>query len=205
MKKNVFNLILGFTGALFLFVSSDISSRELVEGEDYEVISPKGSKEKEIIEFFSYACGACYGFQPFINAFEDKHKDIKVISVPTDLGNPGWSIYIKAFYMSELLKVKDKSHGKIFHQIHVEKKHIFNEEDLKAFFVELGVDAAKYDAANESFMLDAKIRKAKQMLRKYRISSTPTFVANQKYKLDNRALATKEMIEKALVELTSTK
>ena len=77
----------------------------------------------------------------------------------------------------------------------------YTSEDLKAFFVALGVDPIKYDKVYKSFSLDAKIRKAKQLARKYQIQGTPTFIANRRYKLDNQELGTTEMIEKALKEL----
>jgi len=177
-------------------------TRALVEGDDYQVMGPKGTKSPEVMEFFSYACGHCYTMETFVNQFKKGNAGIKVVPVPTDLGHPQWTIYMKAYYLGELLKVLDKSHSKIFHQINVEGKHIVKEQDLKAFFVALGVDPVQYDKANKSFALSAKLRKAKQLARKYQIAGTPTFVANQRYKLNNQILKTTEMIEKALKELT---
>ena len=179
------------------------AERALVEGSDYEVVSPKGTKSPEVYEFFSYACGACYTMESFVTQFKKDNPGTKVIPVPTDLGHAQWKIYVKAYYLGELLGVLEQSHSKIFHQINIEKKHIFNDEGLKEFFVGLGVDPAKFDSANKSFSLNAKIRKAKQLIKTYRISATPTFVVNQQYKLDNRALGTTEMINKAIKELSS--
>jgi len=177
-------------------------NRPLVEGEDYEVMGPKGSKKAEVFEFFSYACGSCYTMETFINRFKKENSEIKIIPVPNDLGRTAWQIYIKAYYLGELLKVLDQSHSKIFHMINVEKKHITSDEALKAFFMTLGVDSSKYDRAYKSVALDMRVRKAKQLARKYRITGTPTFVANQRFKLNNSALGSKQMIEKALKELT---
>lgn len=178
------------------------AERALVEGKDYTVMAAKGSKKQQVMEFFSYACGHCYTMEGFIGEFKKNHPDIQIIPVPTDLGHPQWQIYVKAYYLGELLKVIDKSHSKIFHMINVERKHMTKDSDLKDFFMGLGVDGAKFDSANKSFALNSKIRKAKQLARKYQISGTPTFVANQRYRLNNRELATNNMIEKALVELS---
>ena len=179
------------------------ATRPLVNGDDYEVMGAKGSKDRQVLEFFSYACGACYTMESFVTQFKKNNSDIKIIPVPTDLGHPQWKIYVKAYYLGELLNVLDKSHAKIFHKIHVEKRQITNDSALKQFFVDLGVDSDKYDKAEKSFTLNAKIRKAKQLNKKYRISGTPTFVANQRYKLDNKKLKSMEMIEKALKELSA--
>jgi len=184
------------------FLQAEI--RPLVSGADYEVMSSKGSKTREVMEFFNYGCGACYSMESFVTLFKKNNAEIKVIPVPADLGHLQWKIYVKAYYLGEMLNVLDKSHTKIFHRIHVEKKPISSDERLKAFFVDLGVDAAQYDKANKSFALDAKIRKSKQLTKKFRISGTPTFVANQRFKLNNKNLKSTEMIEKALKDLTVT-
>ncbi len=176
--------------------------RAIVEGEDYQVLGPVGSKSPEVLEFFSYACGHCYTMETLVNKFKKNNPDIKIIPVPTDLGHPQWQIYVKAFYLGELLKVLDQSHTKIFHRINVEKKHITNDEQLKVFFVALGVDPLQYDKALKSFSLDAKIRKAKQLTRTYQIAETPIFIANRRFKLNNPKLGSTDMIDKALRELT---
>ena len=202
MKRLLKTTFIFILSSLFNMGILQAETRALIEGKDYEVMGPKGTKTPEVMEFFSYACHACYSMEAFVNQFKKNNSDIKMIPVPTDLGHPQWQIYVKAFYLGEILKVLDKSHAKIFHLINVEKQHISKEADLKAFFVELGVDAATYDKANKSFTLSAKIRKAKQLFRKYAIQSTPTFVANQRFKLNNKALRSTEMIEKALKDLT---
>ncbi len=190
------------SAALFA-MPNHAAQRALVEGSDYEVMSSKASKSNELYEFFSYACGACYTMENYVNQFKKANPETKVIPVPTDLGHTQWRIYIKAYYLGELLGVLDESHQKIFHRVNIEKKHLINDDDLKTFFVGLGVAPEKFDAANKSFSLDAKIRKAKQLVKTYRISSTPTFVVNQKYKLNNRALETTDMIDKAIKELSA--
>ncbi len=194
--------------ALFIFMMTQTTAvladtRPLVEGDDYEVMGSKGSKKAEVLEFFSYACGHCYTMEGFVNRFKKENSNIKVTPIPNDLGHSQWQIYVKAYYLGELLKVLDQSHQKLFHQINVEKKHITSDEALKAFFMTLGVDSAKYDRAIKSVALDMRVRKAKQLARKYRITGTPTFVANQRFKLNNIVLGSNEMIEKALKELTN--
>lgn len=201
MKKLISALFI-LLMAQTLVVSAE--TRPLVDGDDYEVMASKGSKNAEVLEFFSYACGHCYTMEGFINRFKKENSGIKIIPVPNTLGRPQWEIYVKAYYLGELLKVLDKSHQKMFHQINVEKKHITSDEALKTFFMTLGVESAKYDRAFKSVALDMRVRKAKQLARKYRITGTPIFVANQRYKLNNTALGSNEMIEKALKELTQT-
>ncbi|MGB0496096.1 MAG: thiol:disulfide interchange protein DsbA/DsbL [Kangiellaceae bacterium] len=177
------------------------ATRELVKGEDYEQVSPKGTKKPEVLEFFNYACPACYRLEGLVEKFKKNNPDVKITPVPVEL-RPAWEIYVRAYYLGKLLKVLDKSHPAVFHRLHVEKKPITSDSELKAFFVSLGVEPEKYDKANKSFALNASTRKAKQQARKFRISGTPVFVANRQYKLNNQALGTAEMIEHALDKLT---
>jgi len=202
--KNILKLALCACLSVLMTLSSNsfAATRALVEGTDYQVMTASASKIPEIMEFFNYGCPHCYTMEDFVNNFKKKHPDIKYIPVPTDLGHPQWTIYVKAYYLGEILKVIDKSHGKIFHRIHVENKHFTTDADLKAFFATLGVDGALFDKANKSFSLNAKIRRAKQLARKFAIQGTPMFVANQRYKLDNKQLGTTEMIEKAMLDLS---
>jgi len=204
--EEVMRVLLKTTIVILLcsIASIQAETRPLIEGTDYQVMAPKGSKTPEVLEFFSYACGHCYTMESFITQFKKDNNGIKVVPVPMDLGNPQWQIYVKAFYLGELLKVLDKSHTKLFHRVNIEKKPITKEKELKAFFLSLGVESSKYDGALKSFSLDAKIRKSKQLARQFQVIGTPTFVTNRRFKLDNRELGTTEMIEKALVDLTKT-
>jgi len=189
-----------FTG-IVVVGESNAATRNLVEGKDYEIMSPKGSKQREVLEFFSYACAACYTMENVVDDFKKKNPDIKVIPVPTDLGHSQWEVYVKAYYLGKMLKVLDQSHPKIFHMIHVQKKHLVSEDDLKKFFIGLGIEQAKIESALSSFTLNSSIRRGKQLMRSFRVSGTPTFVANKRYKLNNQSVPLKD-IPQALADLT---
>jgi len=191
--------------AVFITLTTNVSSatRDLVKGKDYEQMGPKGTTKPEILEFFNYGCPACYKMESFTNSYKNSHKNTKFTMVPVGF-NPSWKIYVKAYYLGSLLKVLDKSHPAMFHLLHVKKKIVKNDKDLKSFFMNLGVESDQYDKANKSFALNSQIRKSKQLSKKYRISGIPAFVANQKYKLDNQSLKTTDMIEHALEKLTQS-
>lgn len=199
MKKvtsTIFIILSVFTSTIFA------ETRPLVEDKDYELMSPKASSKPEVLEFFNYACPHCYQMEGFINQFKTDNPDIKFQPVAVEL-NPQWAIYVKAYYLGELLNIIEKSHKAVFHRIHIEKKYIKNEADLKTLFLGLGVDGAKFDKALNSFALDAKIRKGKQLARKFRILGTPNFVVNRKYKLNNQELGSMDMIGNAMKELAN--
>lgn len=174
---------------------------QFIEGEHYQVVSPKGSEQPVLEEFFNYACGACYSIEPFLNEFKSKNPNIPVKLVPLEL-NPAWKIYVKAYYIGEKLGVLDKSHTKLFHRIHVQNKPLRGDDDMKAFFVSLGVSEKDYDDVAKSYWLNSQVRISKQYAMKNRVMKTPTLLVNKQFKLDNAKIGTYPKIEQAIIELS---
>ena len=66
-----------------------------------------------------------------------------------------------------------------------EENLALTDEDKAADFVaKHGVDRAKFTAAYNSFAMQSKVMRAKQMIRSYRISGTPTLVVDGKYVIE---------------------
>lgn len=177
------------------------AENQFVAGKDYDIISNKQSEEPMIEEFFNYACGACFSTEQFVTNLKKKHPKLKVQPVPVELRD-SWKIYAEAYYIGEKLGVLDKSHGKLFEFIHIQKKRLNNKSDMKAFFLELGVTAKDYDGIANSYWLNTQLRKAKQRAIKSQVISTPVFLVNKKYKINSKAIGSYESIEKAIIELS---
>ena len=182
-------------------MSLSAAQSQFVAGEHYQVTSVKGSEQPVVEEFFNYACGACYSIEAFMSDFKSKNPNIPVKLVPVEL-NPAWKIYVKAYYIGEKLAVLDQSHSKLFHRIHVEKRPLKGEEDMKAFFVSLGVTEKAYDDVAKSYWLNTQVRRAKQYAMKNRVMKTPTLLVNQRFKLDNAKIGTYPKVEQAIIELS---
>jgi len=58
------------------------------------------------------------------------------------------------------------------------------EDKLRAFFGTFGVDSAAFNAAYESAGVQAKVQRADELGRRYRVASVPTIVVNGKYVTD---------------------
>jgi protein dithiol oxidoreductase (disulfide-forming) len=170
-------------------------------GKDYEITASKTQSEPLLEEFFNYACGACYGSEQLVNSLKKKFPSLKFKAIPVGL-RPAWEIYVKAYYLGEKLDVLDKSHSKIFHRIHVEKKHFKGEEDMKAFFLSLGVESKAYDDVANSYWINTQMRMAKQYTKKHGAFQTPTFLVNKRFKLNRTGLGSYERIEQAVEELS---
>jgi thiol:disulfide interchange protein DsbA len=185
---------------LFLLIGNVAAQNIFEAGKDYQITAPKNKSGPLVEEFFNYACGGCYLAENFINQFKNKHPEIRVKPVPMEL-RPAWRIYVKAYYIGEKLGVLDKSHAKLFHRIHIEKKPFRSEDDMRAFFLDIGVIGKDYDGVAHSYWLDTKMRTAKKYTMKNKIGGTPTFLVNGRYKLNNDQLGTYQRIEKAIVTL----
>lgn len=191
-------------GVLAVLVSAlatfNLQASNFTAGKDYEVTANKGSEAPMVEEFFNYACGACYNMENFINRVKKNNEGLTVKLVPVEL-RPAWKIYVKAFYIGEKLGVLDQSHPKLFHRIHVGKKFFKDEDDMKAFFLSLGVEEKAYDDVAKSYWLNTQVRMAKQYGRKHKVISTPTLVVNQQYKLNAQSIGSAKL-EQAIVELS---
>ncbi len=195
---NIFWLV--FLG-LFLNSMSLLADTDLIAGKDYTIIAPPSVKEPLVEKFFNYACPACRQLDSFITQMKDNHPKLNIELKPVSF-NQSWEIYTRAYLIGEKLNVLEKSHHRIFHLLHVEKKPFKNEADMKRFFVSLGIKEKAYDDIANSYWLDTQVRLSKQYAFKHKIKNVPTLIINKRYQLDLKALKVTTQVEKAIVELS---
>ncbi len=188
-----------FINRLFLTllasVSLSLSAIELEEGVHYDVVSAKSSEQKKISEYFNYGCPGCYKSEPLTAAIKAALPEGSEFEYVPFENNPAWRIYVEAYYIADMLGL-DKAHDAIYHQVHVENKPIVNKAQLKELFVKLGADPKKFDQAAGSFQLSSKLRLARKKAIGHKILSTPSFVVNDRYRINARAFnTTQDMID----------
>jgi len=178
--------VLTLLGLAFVTASAQAAYQE---GVDYERIVPAqptvAAKGKvEVVELFWYGCPHCFRFEPYIERWLPTVKDrVDFIRLPAIL-RPSWAIHAKAFYTAKALGVFDQIHRPLFDAIHVEKRHLGDEDSLADFFAEHGVDKAAFHKAFNSFSVDSEVKRAMQMTRRYRAMGTPAMVVDGKYLTD---------------------
>ncbi len=191
---------------IFVFVSNlttilGAEQRALIHGQDFEVLPGKLSVKPQIIVYFNYACSACYGMERFVKKMKQEKRGLIIAAMPVE-NYPSWKIYVEAFFLGQSLGVLNKSHHKLYHRVHIEKNPFRGPADMKLFFLNLGVSEIDYDAVKGSEQLAKKVAFAKTKAINMKIQSTPTFIINNKYKLNINALGTYEMLEKAFDTLS---
>ncbi len=180
MKKNLLYII-----CLFLPLATFADNYQA--GKDYIRIANgvSHSKQKEVMEFFSYGCPWCYELENSINNFrKNLPKGVVFLRIPV-VFERGWDVYAKAYYTAKSLNLLDKMTPKIFHAIQEENKRLNKNKFMIEFFTENGVkkDIAE-NAFNISPTIKSEVKNGMMMMNRFGVRSVPTFVVNQTYRVD---------------------
>jgi thiol:disulfide interchange protein DsbA len=97
--------------------------------------------------------------------------------------NAAMEPHAKAFYAAQALGVLDKMHGALFAAMHVDKKRLSSEAEIRQIFVANGVSAADFDKAYGSFGIGSQVRQAISRQKSARITGTPEMVVAGKYRV----------------------
>ncbi|MBV8635890.1 MAG: thiol:disulfide interchange protein DsbA/DsbL [Burkholderiaceae bacterium] len=173
-------LVLG----LMLSLGAVASPDDPQEGHEYLKVvhepAMQGGKV-EVTEFFLYGCPHCNGFEPFISGWA-KARSSKVVlnRVPVMLheGDEPWQ---KMYYALEALGQADALHARIFHAIHVEHRHLNDEEAIADFVAGEGVNRDAFVQAYRSFQVQSKLKQAQLLMQAYQIKRVPTLIVGGMY------------------------
>ena len=178
MKNFVKSLII----AASLLISGAVFAA--TEGKDYTVLSPAqptSSKKIEVLEFFFYGCSHCFHLHPLLSTWEKNiPKDVELVYVPA-IFRDSWEPMARTLYALEAIGQLHQLHDALFKAWNVDNQQLFEESQIVDFVAARGVDRAKFSAAYNSFSMQSKVNRAKQMTRSYGISGTPTLVVDGKY------------------------
>lgn len=179
MKNSIRNLFV----AVLLFVSG--AAFAAVEmGKDYKLLmpaQPTSTKKIEVLEFFFYGCSHCYHLHPHFSAWvKTMPQDVEVIYVPT-IFRDSWEPMARTFYALESLGQQHQLHDALYKAWNVDNDVLAEEAKILDFLAPHGVDRAKFSSAYNSFSMQSKVTRAKQMIRSYGLTGTPTLVVDGKY------------------------
>lgn len=153
-------------------------------GRDYKLLNPPqpvSAGKVEVLEFFFYGCSHCFHLHPPLSAWEKTMpRDVELVYVPT-VFRDSWEPMARTFYALESLGQQHQLHDALYKAWNVDNEVLGDEAKILDFLAPRGVDRAKFSAAYNSFSMQSKIVRAKQMLRSYGITGTPTLVVDGKY------------------------
>ncbi|MDD5299518.1 MAG: thiol:disulfide interchange protein DsbA/DsbL [Gallionella sp.] len=178
MKNQLKNLFI----AAILFISG-AAVAAVEQGKDYKLIPPQptSTKKIEVLEFFFYGCSHCFHLHPHISTWEKTMpKDVELVYVPT-IFRDSWEPMARTFYALESLGQQHQLHDALYKAWNVDNDVLGDEAKILDFVAPHGVDRAKFSAAYNSFSMQSKVTRAKQMIRSYGITGTPTLIVDGKY------------------------
>jgi len=160
-------------------------------GEDYSLVTPPlpgdSNGKVQVVELFWYGCPHCFKFESMVHEWDQEKPDyIEFVRIPAIFNNPRWEIHAKAFYTAEVLGVMDKFHTPFFNAIHIDRKRLDNKDAIRDFFATIGVDNKTFDDTFDSFAVQAKVRRAADLTKKYAITGVPTMAVNGKFMVDGQ-------------------
>lgn len=186
MKKLVTGL---FSSLVILLLIGTAQAEEYTEGVQYARIDPPqptvSGDKVEVRQLFWYGCPHCFRFEPYLERWLRKMpKEAEFVRQPA-IFRPSWENHARAYYTEEILGVVDKIHQPLFNAIHLEKRHLDTDDQLRDFFAEHGVDKIEFTKTFRSFAVETRIRRAKAMQQRYGVEGVPVFIVNGKYRVSN--------------------
>jgi thiol:disulfide interchange protein DsbA len=127
----------------------------------------------EVVEFFAYYCPHCYAFEPLLAAWAKKQGSNVVfrrVHVPRD---PSVLPQQRLFYTLESMGLLDQYHDKVFGAMHVDRLRLSSDEQVFDWAGKAGIDRARFVDTYRSFGVQAKLRRAGQMVEDYRVNYWP--------------------------------
>ncbi len=181
-------------------VSAPTDTGRWVEGKNYFLIQPAqptSHPDKVVVtEVFSWACPACNRFAPFADSIRRSLPKYAVWTylpagfIPTE----DWPVFQRAYYAAVAMGVDTpKIHDAMFNAIWTTGELATYDprtrrelkpgiEDIAKFYAKHGVNAAVFAATAQSFAVQARVRRADQLIKLLGVTATPTMVVNGKYR-----------------------
>lgn len=134
----------------------------------------------EVLEFFAYTCPHCKAIQPMVEEWSKTLPDDVVLKHVPVAFNASMADLQKLYYTLEAMNRVDL-HSKVFAAIHDQRKRIYTGDAIADWAAEQGLDRKAFTDTFNSFGIQAKVNRANELARAYKIEGTPTLAIGGKY------------------------
>jgi thiol:disulfide interchange protein DsbA len=161
------------------------------EGKHYFEINqatvPASTDSVEVIVVFSYLCNHCNVLEPYVEAWASKQSDnVRLKRMHVNFGGAS-ELFARAYIVSEMTGIVDKSHPALMDAIWKERKRFRNAKQVADFYAQFGLDQERFMANFQSFAADSQLRRIERDTRIFGITGTPSIIVNRKYRVPNTA------------------
>jgi protein dithiol oxidoreductase (disulfide-forming) len=160
------------------------------EGKEYRALDKVAPVESpagkiEVVEFFWYSCPHCNAFEPKLNAWLKTRKpaDVTFRRVPVAFRDD-FVPQQRLYYALEAMGKVDDLHGKVFAEVHQQRNRLDREDLIVAFAEKNGLEAAKFRDLYNSFSVQTKARRARQLQDQYEVQGVPALGVAGRYYTD---------------------
>jgi thiol:disulfide interchange protein DsbA len=137
----------------------------------------------EVVEVFSYACSHCATFEPAVEAWRGRMPARATFTALPAAWNQQWEVFARCYYAAQSLGIADKSHAAFFKALHVQKTPFTNIGDVARWYSSYGVTEDNFVAALQSFEVESKVRRSRELVPQWQVDGTPTVVVAGKYRI----------------------
>ena len=184
-------------------------------GVNYELISPAqitnvDPGQVEIIEFMWLGCPHCYELNPFIESWKNKAPAYVAFRQEHVTWDAQRLPHAKLFYTLKALGAGDDVIVKAFEEIHRRGNMLMasradaSEQLQEQFAAANGLNAAAFRREYDGFTVKTSIKRADDMIRRYRINQVPTIIVNGKYRTDVGMAGSPEKLTQLLNDLATS-
>jgi thiol:disulfide interchange protein DsbA len=140
------------------------------------------AKSVEVTEAFWYGCPHCAAAEPFFQRWlETKPDYVTFVRLPITWNDVA-IVHARVYYTAEALDKVEEMHPAFFNEIHENRNPLVSEEALIEFFGRFGVSAEEFRRAWSSpGVLEAKLPRANEFMRRYQVDGVPAVIINGKY------------------------
>lgn len=177
-----------------------------VNGTHYNIVADTASEQKEVIEYFSFWCPACYRFEMIIDeikpqlandvAFRKVH--VNFMSFTTQEIQEQAT---KAMLIGRSLGTEELMNAAIFAHIHEQGQKIEGLNDLKQIFISYDIPAVDFESTLSNAELTDTFKRNNNDISEFKehLQSVPNIIVNGKY----QAIFTREMTVQDIVDLVN--
>lgn len=159
----------------------------------------------EVVELFWYGCPHCYELEPKVEEWlKTKPANVEFVRIPAVLGR-AWELDARVYFTAEALGVLEKTHRSYFDAVHGANGRSIrkSKESIADFFATQGVERETFLKTFDSFVVETRLRRSQELVKRYGVNGVPAFIVNGKYHLDGTMAKTNERLFQMLNSLIS--
>ncbi|MDJ0832600.1 MAG: thiol:disulfide interchange protein DsbA/DsbL [Gammaproteobacteria bacterium] len=170
---------------LALFSLSAVYAEDFSEGIEYDKLKnpvTTSNPDKVVVtEVFWYGCPHCFRLEPYMVKWKETLPDGVELEIVPSVLNRNWANHARAYYALQMMGADEQMHARIFNAIHLRNQRLDTAESLADFVAKQGLDEKQFLDYFGSFPVDSKLRKNRQIERKYGHRGVPAIIVNGKY------------------------